>query len=190
MFAFKKKYFLIIENIKDINLENIKIRNKFYLIYRNRNKSQNTTQLLNFRRKCKLKAIKFYIANDIRLAKLLNADGVYLSAFNISLRNLVFKKETFKMIGSAHNLKEINLKLRQGCDFILLSKLFTVNYDKSSPYMGINKFNNFLRINSKLVPLGGIKLKNLNSLRNINSNGFAIMSEVKKKPAKILSRLF
>ena len=29
-----KKYFLIIESIKDINLENIKKRNKFIIIYR------------------------------------------------------------------------------------------------------------------------------------------------------------
>jgi len=35
MFVIKNKYFLIIENIKDINLENIKIRNKFFIIYRN-----------------------------------------------------------------------------------------------------------------------------------------------------------
>ena len=31
---------------------------------------------------------------------------------------------------------------------------------------------------------------NLNSLRNVNSDGFAIMSELKKKPAKIINRLF
>ena len=38
MFAFKKKYFLIIENIKDIDLKNIKKRNKFIIIYRNNKK--------------------------------------------------------------------------------------------------------------------------------------------------------
>ena len=35
MFILKKKYFLIIESIKDINLKNIKKRNKFIIIYRN-----------------------------------------------------------------------------------------------------------------------------------------------------------
>ena len=38
MFILKKKYFLIIENIKDIDLKNIKIRNKFSIIYRNKKK--------------------------------------------------------------------------------------------------------------------------------------------------------
>jgi hypothetical protein len=36
MFTHKKKYFLLIESIKDINLKNIKIRNKFSIIYRNK----------------------------------------------------------------------------------------------------------------------------------------------------------
>ena len=38
MFTIKKNYFLLIENIKDIDLKNIKIRNKFSIIYRNNKK--------------------------------------------------------------------------------------------------------------------------------------------------------
>jgi len=41
----------------------------------------------------------------------------------------------------------------------------------------------------ELVPLGGIRYKNLNLLRLIKANSFAILSEVKKKPA-IIRRLF
>jgi len=39
MFAFKKKYFLIIESIKDIDLRDIKKNNKLIIIYRNYNKN-------------------------------------------------------------------------------------------------------------------------------------------------------
>ena len=38
MFAFKKKYFLIIENTKDIDLKKLKNVNKFLVIYRNAKK--------------------------------------------------------------------------------------------------------------------------------------------------------
>ena len=41
MFTLKKKYFCIIESIKDLNLENIKKRNKFTIIYRIKKKSEN-----------------------------------------------------------------------------------------------------------------------------------------------------
>ena len=50
--------------------------------------------------------------------------------------------------------------------------------------------DNYLKINKNLIPLGGISINNLNSLNNINCQGFAMLSEIKKKPAKIFSRLF
>ena len=40
MFSYKKKYFLIIKSIHDINLNKIKANNKFYLIYRNTEKKK------------------------------------------------------------------------------------------------------------------------------------------------------
>ncbi len=190
MFILKNKYFLIIENIKDINLKNIKKRDKFFIIYRNTNKIDKLHALLEFRRKCKAKAIKFYVSNDINLAILLKSDGIYLSSYNKNLRFLNYKKINFNIIGSAHNFKEILIKVKQGCDTILLSKLFLVNYDKKSPFLGVIKFNFFSKLSKKLIPLGGIKTDNLNQLNGVFSEGFALLSEVKKKPTKIFSRLF
>ena len=135
--------------------------------------------LLNFRQKCRAKAIKI-VSNDINLAILLKSDGIYLSSYNKNLRFLNFKKMNFKIIGSAHNLREISTKVKQGCDVILLSKLFLVDYDKNSPFLGVIKFNFFSKISSKLIPLGGIKVNNLNNLNNTFGEGFALLSEVKK----------
>ena len=190
MFTKKNKYFLLIENIKDIDLKNIKIRNKFSIIYRNNKKIDDLGKLLKFRNECKLKAIKFYVANNYSLASFLNSDGIYLSSYNKSFISLNYKKLNFEIIGSAHNFKEISMKIKQGCTFILLSKLFLVNYDINAPYLGVVKFNNLSRISKRLIPLGGISLENLNNLRNIKSEGLALLSEVKKKPAKIINRLF
>ena len=190
MFILKKKYFLIIESIKDLDLKNIKKHNKFNIIYRNKKKGENIADLIIFRKSCKLKSIKFFVANDAKLSVLLNSDGIYLSAFNKSLKTLSLRKSNFEIIGSAHNVKEISTKIKQGCNLILFSKLFLVNYDKKSPFMGIIKFNNLLKFNKNLIPLGGINENNLNSLNIINSTGLALMSEIKKKPTKIFSRLF
>ena len=82
------------------------------------------------------------------------------------------------------------MKVKQGCEVILLSKLFLVSYDKKAPYLGVLKFNNFLKLNKKLIPLGGINQQNLSRMNAVNRDGIALMSEVKKKPAKIFSRLF
>ena len=190
MFILKKKYYLIIESIKDINLKNIKKRNKFIIIYRSQKKDEKIDDLLKFRNNCKRKSVNFYIANNFKLAVFLKADGVYLSSFNITFFRFSHRKPNFKIIGSAHSWKEINMKVKQGCEVILLSKLFLVSYDKKAPYLGVLKFNNFLKLNKKLIPLGGINQQNLSKMNAVNSDGIALMSEVKKKPAKIFSRLF
>ena len=65
-----------------------------------------------------------------------------------------------------------------------------MDYDKLSPFYGVVKFNYFSKISKKLIPLGGIKEQNLNHLRNVFGEGIALLSEIKKKPASIISRLF
>jgi thiamine monophosphate synthase len=68
--------------------------------------------------------------------------------------------------------------------------LFATNYKGKKGFLGIVKFNvisNFYK--NILVPLGGIKSKNINRLKLVNSNAFCLLSEIKKKPA-ITSRLF
>ena len=190
MFAFKKKYFLIIESIKDFELKNIKKNNKFIIIYRRNNKQiENIEDLKRFRKKCLLKGFKFVVANNIQLTILLKADGLYISAYNKSYKCLFLKRSKYLIIGSAHNTSEIQYKIKQGCKHILLSRLFKVNYDSDDSFLGIIKFNNFVKVSKKIIPLGGINSSNLNTLKNIISEGFALMTEIKKKPA-IASRLF
>ena len=186
----KKKYFLIIESIKDIELRNIKKRDKIIIIYRNKKTNDTLSKLRNFRSTCKIKRIKMFIANDIRLCKNLNADGIYISANNLSLKYSRFKSSNIELVGAAHNHKEIRIKELQGCKDIIFSRLFRTSYKHKKNFLGTVRFN--LLNNSyknKLFPLGGIRLSNLNKIKNVNCSGFVIYSEVKKKPA-IIDRLF
>jgi len=187
---FKNKYFLIIQSIKDIDLRKIKIANKFSIIYRNINKLENINKLLKFRKLCKIKRINFFVANNAHLAIILMSDGIYISAKNSDLRLTKLKKLNFKLIGSAHNIRELNTKVLQGCTDIFFSRLFKTSYKFKKGFLGVVKFN-LLNLSRKenLTPLGGIRLSNLNQLKLVSSSSFALMSEVKKKPA-ILSRLF
>ena len=65
MFILKKKYYFIIESIKDIQLSNIKKTEKINIIYRNKNTEDNILELLNFRKICKTKKIKLYVSLQI-----------------------------------------------------------------------------------------------------------------------------
>tara|TARA_B100001996_G_scaffold270483_1_gene211614 strand:+ start:221 stop:793 length:573 start_codon:yes stop_codon:yes gene_type:complete len=190
MFIFKNSYYLYIENTKILNLNLIKIRDKFTIIYRNNNKQEDIGQLKAFRKECRRKSIKFFVVNDLNLLKKLKADGLYISSYNKSLSVLKYKKFIFKTIGSAHNFNEINIKINQGCDEIILSRLFKTDYKNKKSFLGVIKFNLISSFYKKnLIPLGGIRLNNLGKIKLVKSKSFGIMSEIKKKPA-IFSRLF
>ena len=191
MFISKKKYYLFIENTRDLNLNLIKIRNKFIIIYRNHNKLEKISEIKNFRKKCKEKGIKFFIANDELLAVKINSDGLYISAFNKRLRHINLIKNGYKLIGSAHNIKEINQKKLQGCSTIILSRLFKTNYKYKKGFLGTIKFNEIVkRFSIEIVPLGGISINNLNKLKFVMCTSIACLSAIKKKPANIINRLF
>ena len=187
MFAFKNNYYLYIENTKILNLNLIKKRGKFSIIYRNSGNQNSINELKSFRNKCRSKSIKFFIANDYKLFNKINADGLYISSYNKSLKILNYK---VLKVGSAHNIREIKTKIIQGCKTIVFSRLFSTHYKNKKSFLGIVKFNLMTYLcNENLIPLGGIRLNNLNKLLKVNTNSFVLMSEIKKKPA-IISRLF
>ncbi len=191
MFILKNKYFFIIKNTNDINLDNIKYSDKFSIIYRNQNISENINKISIFRKNCKKKKIDFYVSNNTKLARIVKADGIYISSYNKDLRIGQLKKLNFKIIGSAHNIKEIQIKSTQGCSDIVFSRLFKTSYSNKEGFMGIVKFNLFkLSRKENLVPLGGIRLTNLNKLNIVKCSSIALSSEIKKNSAMILNYLF
>jgi len=147
------------------------------IIYRNYSqKTPDLTLILEIKRYCKKRSIKFYLSNNIKLAIKLNLDGAYIPAFNKSLKHLAYSyKKKFKIVGSAHNLKEIKIKENQNVKKIFLSSLFK----KNKNFLGINKFKLLSKLTQKnIVVLGGISLKNKKklSLLNLNYSDFAGIS--------------
>ena len=183
MFIKKKNYYIIIEKINDFDLDLIRIKKKFNIIYRPSIR-ENFADVSRFRMKCKSKGVNFYVANDVHYATKVRSDGLYISSYNASITTATFKEK----IGSAHNVREIMQKKKQGCKRIVFSRLFKTDYKIKKSYSDIHRFN-LLNFNQNLIPLGGIRNKNLLKLQLVNSDSFVIMSEVKKKPA-IISRLF
>ena len=145
------------------------------IIYRNYfTKNQSITDIVNIKEYCKKKGLKFYLSNNIRLAVNLNLDGAYIPSFNNSFKHLSYSlKKQFKLIGSAHNLKEIKVKELQKVEKIFLSSLFK----KNKNYLGINKFKSLSNLSTKkIVALGGISKRNLKKLHILNSFDFAGIS--------------
>ena len=145
------------------------------IIYRNYpEKKIDKLLILKIKNYCKKKKIKFYLSNNIKLAINLGLDGAYIPSFNKNFNHLSFSyKKSFKIVGSAHNLKEIRNKEIQKVEKIFLSSLFK----KNKNYLGINKFKLLSNLNKKrIVALGGISNNNLKKLKLLNNPDFAGIS--------------
>ena len=146
------------------------------IIYRNYSSDlkNNEDLILKIKNYCKKKRIKFYLSNNIKLATKLDLDGAYIPSFNKNTNHLAYSlKKKFDLVGSAHSLKEIRIKEKQGVKKIFLSSLFK----KNKNFLGINKFkilSNLTKIN--IVALGGISKSNLKKLNFLNHSDFAGIS--------------
>ena len=174
MHRLKKKYYFI-KNFNTTELKNL--NSNTGVIYRNYEKTPIITGLLKLKTFCKRKGIKLYLSNNIQLAIKLGFDGAYIPAFNKSLRHLNYKlKKNFKILGSAHNIKEIRLKEKQKVSPIFISSVFK----KNKNYLGLYKFIHLEKLTHiNTIALGGINRSNLKILSLTNCAGFAGISYFK-----------
>ena len=173
MHYFKNNKYYFINKFDTNNID--KQDKSTIIIYRNYSEKKiNKLLILKIKNYCKKKKIKFYLSNNIKLAINLGLDGAYLPSFNKNFNHLSFSyKKSFKIIGSAHNLKQIRNKEVQKVEKIFLSSLFK----KNKNYLGINKFKLLSKLTmKKVVVLGGISKKNVQKLNLLNNLEFAGIS--------------
>ena len=166
-----KYYFISKFDTNNINKQD----KQTVIIYRNySSKLINEDLIIRIKKYCKKKSIKFYLSNNIKLAIKLDLDGAYIPSFNKSFKHLAYSfKKNFRIIGSAHNLREIRTKEIQNVRKIFLSSLFK----KNKNFLGLNKFKLISKLtNKKIVALGGISKKNERKLCLLNQVDFAGIS--------------
>ena len=176
-----KKFYFIDEFDKD-HLKNLDSNTA--IIYRNYKDKYKENLIFEIKKFCISKNLKFFLANDVNLAIKLRLDGVYIPAFYKRIDVIKSKLHKMILLGSAHNLREINEKKKQGIDLIFLAPIFKVK--KKNTHLGVIKFNNLSKLNNyKSVALGGINKRNINNIKSLNCYGIASISYIKDKLKKI-----
>ena len=140
--GFPSKYYFINEfNTKNID----KLDKNTGIIFRNYNSKNNLKSIINLKNICKENGYKFFLSNNIKLALKLKLDGAYIPSFNKDLSHLSYKyPKNFTIIGSAHNLREIKIKEKQGVKLIVISSLF-----KKKNFLKIYKFRLLTKLTKK-----------------------------------------
>ena len=174
----RKYYFINKFDTKNIDKQMINT----VIIYRNYNSKNNLETIIKLKKYCNKRGLKFFLSNNVKLALSLNLDGAYIPSFNKNTKHLSYSlTKKFIILGSAHNIYEINTKELQNVNAIFLSSIFK----KNKNYLGINRFKLLSLLSKKpSIALGGIKNNNLKKLNLINCFGFAGISffEQKKGP--------
>ena len=172
-------YFLI-NKLDEINLDYVK-KIGAILILRNPEK-YTINNLIEFKIKCSQRKIDLYIANNVKILFILQSNKFYISAYNKrQFWHLRYINSKINIIGSAHNILEINQKIKQGCNQILLSRLFKTKYKNKKEFLGKIKFNLLSRnFQVNFIALGGIKEKNFSHIKDLNVSGVALLSDKKK----------
>lgn len=103
-------------------------------------------------------------------------NGIYIPSFNKSLNIKFFKtKKNFLYLGSAHNILEINQKIKQNINHIFLSPLF-IKKNNRQP-LGLYRFMKLMKKkNINFISLGGINYKNIKKINLIKPYGVASIS--------------
>ena len=152
------------------------------IIYRNYNAKKREKELIKIAKACKESRKQLYVSNDVKLAIKVKAEGIYVPSFNKTKSYANFEKKNIKILGSAHNQKEIKKKISQRCSAVFLSPIFFVK--KSKSFLGLHKFNYLSHRNkTNIFALGGISKNNIQKLKMLNINGFGGIRIFKKKPA-------
>ena len=152
------------------------------IIYRNYNAKKREGELVKIAKACKKNRKQLFVSNDVKLAIKFKTDGIYIPSFNKAKGFANLEKKNIKILGSAHNQKEIQKKISQNCTAIFLSPIFYV--EKSNKFLGIHKFNYLAYSNNaNIFALGGISEKNIHKLKLLSIKGFGGISLFKKKPA-------
>ncbi len=179
----------MINKFNEINLDYVKLTGAILLL-RNTEKIS-IKELKKYKNELNRRRIVFFIANNLRALFAMRSNNFYVSAYN--KKNFCHLKKINKkinIIGSAHNYFEINQKIKQGCNQILLSRLFKTNYVNKKSFLGKNRFNllaNSFSVN--FIALGGINEKNFNQTRDLNITGIALQA-AKKKAGKFIPAFF
>ena len=169
--TFPNKFYFI-NTFKKNNIDKLNFNTG--VIFRNYNKKASIYEIIQIKKYCKKRGLKFFLSNNFKLAIKLDLDGSYIPAFNQSLRHLNYKtKSSFIIMGSAHNVKEIRKKEAQRAKFIFISSIFK----KNKNYLGLYRFRLLSKLTNKsVIALGGISKLNQKKIRLLDCSGIGGIS--------------
>jgi thiamine-phosphate pyrophosphorylase len=127
---------------------------------------------------CKDRDLTFIISKDVKLASILNADGLHLPEYLAVTPNFRFrawKNKPNKILTAAAHSRQAIMRIKNlGFDASLVSPVFETKSHQSARYLGAVGFQTLISSSSTpAFALGGLNNKTAKLLKNTNAIGIA-----------------
>ena len=123
--------------------------------------------------------VNFIINDRVDIAILSEADGVHVGQSDIDakyVRKLIGKD---KILGvSVSNIEEAYKAKEDGADYIGVGAMFSTSTKVDAKIVSIDEAKLIKKVGLPMVLIGGVNLNTLDKLREINSDGYAIVSAI------------
>jgi thiamine monophosphate synthase len=192
---YKENFFFFTTYINEEISKNVVKFKNIAIIYNNKY-IENENNFLKIKNFCRKNNIKFFIIDDLKLAIKYKLDGIILSNKNKSNYHKFFNhQKNLRILGKVQSQIDLYFKIKQNCNYIILSPIFENTKYKENKILKVIKFN--LISNNwgqKLIALGGVNQKNLNKIKMTKASGIGFMRFISspeiKKPVLFKNGLF
>lgn len=135
---------------------------------------------LRLRRRCRARRLRFLVANDVRLAAALRADGLHLAegVARLAAAALAWRRARCGCLSvAAHGRTALRRARRLGADWATLSPVFPTASHPGAPVLGVRRFAALARgAGLPVLALGGVTADTARRLRG--AAGVATVSGV------------
>lgn len=135
------------------------------------------------------------IINDhVRIAKMIDSDGVHLGLNDESVSEARLLLGDHKIIGgTANTFSDVLQRISEGCDYIGLGPLrFTATKEKLSPILGFEGYQSIIESLQKesieipkIYAIGGVRLEDITPLQQAGIYGAAVSGQITENPSII-----
>lgn len=126
--------------------------------------------------------VSFVINDRVDIALLCDADGVHVGQSDIGAKDVRRLVGEDKIVGvSARSVEEAKTAKENGADYIGIGAMFATSTKLDAKSVSLETVENIKNnVDIPFVLIGGINLENLDTLKKLDSDGYAIVSSILK----------
>lgn len=126
--------------------------------------------------------VSFVINDRVDIALLCDADGVHVGQSDIGAKEARRLLGEDKIVGvSARSVEEAKTAKEDGADYIGIGAMFATSTKLDAKSVSLETVENIKsNVDIPFVLIGGINLENLDTLKKLDSDGYAIVSSILK----------